>query len=1058
MAQVLRREGEFWTLSYEGRITRIADARGLHHLARLLAEPGREVHALDLTAGGSAPHPADAGPILDAAAKAAYRERVTELRAELDEAEAFADAGRAERARAELDALTAELARAAGLGGRDRRVGDAAERARVSVTKAIRSALRRIAQHDPDLAEHLGRTVRTGIFCSYQPDPRVRASWAPAAPTAVPALGTSDTALVGRADERAALRAFLAGPGGVVVLVGEPGVGKTRLAADALATAAALGMRAAAGRCSDGGETTPYLPFVQVVEALAAALPPAELRAALAPDGPHVARVAPGLRRLVPAIGAPGAVPPELEQRVVLDALRNFLDRVAGEHGIALVLDDLQWADEATLRLLEHVADGQARIVGTVRDEGLEPGRPLARTCERLVRRHAWQEVRVAPLPPDAVAEMVDALGASAGVRDAVVTQAGGNPFFVEQLHRHLAEGGSGEVPATVRVVLGHRFAALPDPARRLLDAAAVLGREGALACAVALAGLDEEQALAAVEAVEHAHLVRVIEDGDADRIAFRHDVVRHAVLAELSVRRRRLLHSRAADVLERAGAPAVVLAGHLLRAGALVPVERIVAALHRAARDALDAAAFAEAARLLEPALERAAGGARAPLLADLALAERALGRPPAAVAHWRAALALFEERGDAECAADACLEICRVEENTGRWAESLAAARRGLARLPREAVLRRVDLLAQVVTAASFAGAFDEAAAALAEVEGLVADGSGAGRAGPGARARTLTARAMHHFTRAEFPGCTAAATAALAEFERSGDPYGAGMAGTLAQRGLTATGRLEEAAACSARLAEIARHAGHVMVAHHARNVAVIDVLVSGDLEAFAARVGEDLQRCRDGGLRWLADAEAATGQVAFWRGDLPAALRHLAEAARLEPPGAYRGRYQAPLLRLLAHLGDRDGFRARWAALAGCDRSAHGGRFAVLAAAEGLAVLGAHAEAAALAGAVDTALATGLVLTGVDLRLVHTVAGLVATNPDVADGHFGAAVDQADTLPHRVEAAEARRFWGEALLRRGERARARELLTEAAERYRRLGMPAHRTLTAARLAGC
>jgi hypothetical protein len=301
VAQVLRREGEFWTVAYEGRITRIADARGLHHLARLLANPGHEMHALELTAEGRAPRTAatDAGPVLDAAAKAAYRARMVELREELDEAEAFADPGRAELARAELDALTDELARATGLGGRDRRAADAAERARVSVTKAIRSALRRIAQHDPALAEHLDRTIRTGVFCSYQPDPRVRSAWVPAAPAPTPSLGTSGTTLVGRDAERAALRASLARPGGVIVLVGEPGVGKTRLAADTLAVAATLGMCTAAGRCSDADETTPYLPFVQAVEGLAAALSPAELRAALGEDAADVAKLAPGLRRLV---------------------------------------------------------------------------------------------------------------------------------------------------------------------------------------------------------------------------------------------------------------------------------------------------------------------------------------------------------------------------------------------------------------------------------------------------------------------------------------------------------------------------------------------------------------------------------------------------------------------------------------------------------------------------------------------------------------------------------------------------------------------------------------
>jgi tetratricopeptide (TPR) repeat protein len=468
----------------------------------------------------------------------------------------------------------------------------------------------------------------------------------------------------------------------------------------------------------------------------------------------------------------------------------------------------------------------------------------------------------------------------------AVLGQAGGNPFFVEQLYRHLAEGGQGEVPGTVRLVLGHRFARLSDTARRLLDAVAVLGRDADLASAAAVAGLDEEAALEAVEAAEGVDLVQQAADGDVDRIVFRHDLVRHTLLAGLSAGRKRRLHARAAEVLQGSDpAAGAAIAGHLLQAGRLASVERTVAALHRAARDALAAAAFAEAARLLELGLDRARDAAtRAPLLADLALAERALGRPDAAIQHWQAALAVFEACGDARRAADVCLEVCRVQENAGQWAEAAATARRGLARLPESDTLRRVNLLAQLVNSTSFAGGFVEAAAALGEAEAIAATG-----AEPEMRVRVLIARAMHHFTRAAFPNCAAAAAAGLGGAEQTADLYWAAMAGTLVQRSLTAVGRLDDASAFTVRLGEIAGRVGHVMVAHNERNVAVLDLLVTGDLDEFAARTDEDLQRCRSGGLRWLADAEASAGQVAFWRGDPHAALRHLEEAVRLEPPG-------------------------------------------------------------------------------------------------------------------------------------------------------------------------
>jgi hypothetical protein len=188
---VFRREGEYWLVAFEGHESRLHDAKGLAYLAVLLANPGREIHSLDLVTTGirspvvarteselaTAHGPRDAGPVLDDQAKRAYRERIQELEAELDEAEDWHDPERAARARHELDFLIHELAAATGLAGRDRRLGSDAERARVNVTRAIRSALARIREHDPELGRHLDQSVRTGIFCSYQVDARAQIKW-----------------------------------------------------------------------------------------------------------------------------------------------------------------------------------------------------------------------------------------------------------------------------------------------------------------------------------------------------------------------------------------------------------------------------------------------------------------------------------------------------------------------------------------------------------------------------------------------------------------------------------------------------------------------------------------------------------------------------------------------------------------------------------------------------------------------------------------------------------------------------------------------------------------
>ncbi len=188
---IFRREGEYWSISFEGESFRMKDVKGLHHIARLLAHPGREIHAMELVAleegraALSGPRGREraskasdgTGPMLDAKAKEAYRSRLSELEEEVEEAEAWNDHERAARAQDEIDFLTRELAGALGLGGRDRAAGSDAERARVNVTRSVKAALVRIRRQSPALGAHLDRTIRTGIFCSYNPDPRAPVFW-----------------------------------------------------------------------------------------------------------------------------------------------------------------------------------------------------------------------------------------------------------------------------------------------------------------------------------------------------------------------------------------------------------------------------------------------------------------------------------------------------------------------------------------------------------------------------------------------------------------------------------------------------------------------------------------------------------------------------------------------------------------------------------------------------------------------------------------------------------------------------------------------------------------
>ena len=199
---VFRQEGDYWTLAYQGSVCRLKDLKGLHYLAFLLARPGEACHVVALVTAVDHPQvppatPAshalsadqlatqnlrvdglgDAGTVLDPQAKAAYKRRLDELQADVAEAQRWHDLARATTAQAEIEFLTAELAAAVGLGGRDRRIASSAERARLMVTKAIRAALHKLRDNHPALGHHLATSITTGTFCTYTPDPTAPLSW-----------------------------------------------------------------------------------------------------------------------------------------------------------------------------------------------------------------------------------------------------------------------------------------------------------------------------------------------------------------------------------------------------------------------------------------------------------------------------------------------------------------------------------------------------------------------------------------------------------------------------------------------------------------------------------------------------------------------------------------------------------------------------------------------------------------------------------------------------------------------------------------------------------------
>ena len=183
-----RRVGDYWSIEFDGRTATLRDAKGLGYLARLLSEPGRELHVLDLIGASNGDVPAgaaqtadsvradlgDAGEILDPQARAEYRARLDDLKSELEEAESANDADRTSGLREEIEFLTQELSAAFGLRGRSRKAADAGERARKAVSGRINETISRLRKEHPALADHLANAVHLGTFCEYRPEKAAR--------------------------------------------------------------------------------------------------------------------------------------------------------------------------------------------------------------------------------------------------------------------------------------------------------------------------------------------------------------------------------------------------------------------------------------------------------------------------------------------------------------------------------------------------------------------------------------------------------------------------------------------------------------------------------------------------------------------------------------------------------------------------------------------------------------------------------------------------------------------------------------------------------------------
>ena len=462
-----------------------------------------------------------------------------------------------------------------------------------------------------------------------------------------PAAEIPRSAFVGRERELNALVAGLddafAGRGGLYLLVGEPGIGKSRLAEELIAHARARSARILVGRCWEAGGAPAYWPWVQSLRAYIVERDSADVREELGARAGELAQLLPELRERLPDLPKPSLLDPEAARFRLFDAVISFLTRAAAKRPIVLVLDDLHAADEPSLLLLQFVArglgDSRLLVVGAYRDVDPTVRDPLASTLAELGRERTTHRIAVGGLSEPDVGEYLSLIAGRAADPAAVAAihaQTEGNALFVNEVTRLLIAEGALEheaaasvgIPRGVHEVIGRRIRRLSEECGQTLTTVCVLGREFGIDTLARMIDREPREALQLLDEALEARLVGAV-PGAPGRLRFSHALVRDTLYDELTPTRRLDLHAQAGETIEALWAGNVEphlaeLAYHFVEAAPAGDVERAVDYARRAGDRAAALLAYEEAARLYGMALEalRPAGRSDEEVRCELLLA----------------------------------------------------------------------------------------------------------------------------------------------------------------------------------------------------------------------------------------------------------------------------------------------------------------------------------------------------------------------------------------------------------------------------------------------------
>jgi class 3 adenylate cyclase len=497
------------------------------------------------------------------------------------------------------------------------------------VAKPLEAVVLALLAKDPDARPRGAPELRAQLASLS----RIRASGASeVAPAANPLDGLASGVFVGRDEEAARLRTGLddavAGRGRILLLVGEPGIGKTRTSEELVTYAHLRGAQVLWGRCYEGEGAPPYWPWVQIIRSYVHDCDPQTLASEMGAAATDIAEVVSEVRARLPGLPEAQRLEPEQARFRLFDGLVGFLRNASRRQPLVLVLDDLHWADKPSLLLLRFLAGelGSERllVLGTYRDVELRRQHPLADTLAELARNPACERVLLRGLSQADVARFIERTSGReppAELAEAVFRETEGNPFFVTEVVRLLAADGrldqpprdgswSLEIPQGVREVVGRRLNHLSEECNQVLAVGSVIGRDFDVAVLGRVSELPEERLLDVLDEALSARVIGEVPE-TARRYRFSHALVRETLYGELNTPRRVRLHGRVGEALEAlhggaAGGHLAEISHHFFQAvQAGGGVDRAVAAATRAGDWAAERLAHAEAALHFERAVQ---------------------------------------------------------------------------------------------------------------------------------------------------------------------------------------------------------------------------------------------------------------------------------------------------------------------------------------------------------------------------------------------------------------------------------------------------------------------